>query len=257
MRLLAILLAAALASAGVSPVGRADPPTSAAGSFSTAKRWARDRVYFDHRETFYCGCRFAPSETASGGLVGHIECGYETRRNAARAARLEWEHLMPAHRFGGDRACWREGHERCDRDGRPYAGRACCARSGVDPEFRLMENDLHNLVPAVGEVNGDRSNHPAGIVDGEPRLYGACDFELGGEETRAEATEDRRGDLARAYLYMAETYGIALTDAERSLLSEWSAADRPDDMEILRNRRISAIQGNANPFIPLDGGSGQ
>lgn len=35
-----------------------------------------------------------------------------------------------------------------------------------------MEADLHNLTPAVGELNGDRSNLPYGIVKGEPREYG-------------------------------------------------------------------------------------
>ncbi len=43
-----------------------------------------------------------------------------------------------------------------------------------------MEAVLHNLAPSVGELNGDRSNHPYGIVEDEPREYGACDFEVGG-----------------------------------------------------------------------------
>ncbi len=30
-----------------------------------------------------------------------------------------------------------------------------------------MEADLHNLVPAVGEINGDRSNYRFGMISGE------------------------------------------------------------------------------------------
>ena len=39
-----------------------------------------------------------------------------------------------------------------------------------------MEADLHNLVPAIGEINGDRSNFTFEHIDGEERVYGACDF---------------------------------------------------------------------------------
>jgi len=175
----------------IANVAIADPPTSPIGSFSTAKKHARDIVYADRPATFYCGCRYEPSMSGSGGQIDHDDCGYETRTNAARAARLEWEHIMPAHRFGDDRRCWTVGHASCEQNGTPFKGRRCCAHAGVDTAFRTMENDLHNLVPAVGEVNGDRSNHPFGLLDGESRLYGACDFELG------EAKEERRGDVAR------------------------------------------------------------
>jgi deoxyribonuclease-1 len=90
----------------------------------------------------------------------------------------------------------------------------------VDRAFRRIEADLHNLTPAVGELNGDRSNLPYGIVAGEPRLYGACNFEIGGKARVTEPREEVRGDAARIWLYMADSYKIKLGAAQRTLFEE-------------------------------------
>ena len=94
-----------------------------------------------------------------------------------------------------------------------------------------MESDLHNLVPAVGELNGDRSNLPFSMIEGEPREYGACDFEVNLAADRVEPRPEVRGNIARTYFYMSSTYGLPISE-ERE-----------------RNRRITAIQGNVNPFV--------
>ena len=53
-------------------------------------------------------------------------------------------HVMPAENFGRHLSCWKEG------------GRKACKK---DPIFNEMEADMHNLVPAIGELNADRSNY--------------------------------------------------------------------------------------------------
>ena len=58
-----------------------------------------------------------------------------------------------------------------------------------------------------------------------------------------------RGDIARTMLYMAQTYGFRLSDQDRKLYEAWNRQDPPDSFERERNRRIRALQGNANPFI--------
>ena len=50
-------------------------------------------------------------------------------------------------------------------DGTPFKGRKCCTKSGVDPAFMAAYTDPHNLFPAGGEVNGDRSAYPFGRVE--------------------------------------------------------------------------------------------
>lgn len=41
-----------------------------------------------------------------------------------------------------------------------------------------MESNLHNLVPAIGEIYEDYSNFKFGLIDNEERIYGQCDAEV-------------------------------------------------------------------------------
>ena len=153
---------------------------------------------------------------------------------------------MPAHAFGHTRQCWREPI--CTtKTGKAYKGRRCCAK--IDPVFEAMESDLHNLVPAIGELNGDRSNRSFSMVSGEPREYGACNFEIDFDTDKVEPPEAVQGDIARTYFYMNTTYGLPISKKQRQLFETWARTDPVDDWERERNRRIAEIQGNANPFI--------
>ncbi len=151
---------------------------------------------------------------------------------------------MPAHAFGNTLECWREPV--CvDNKGKRYKGRKCCEK--VSTAFRVMQADMYNLVPAVGELNGDRSNYHYGIISGENRKYGACDFEI--ENRIAEPKEDIRGDIARTYFYMEHTYGVKISDKQRKLFQIWDKEDPVSSWERLRAERIRAIQGNTNIFV--------
>ena len=177
-------------------------------------------------------------------VVYNDSCGYKPRKNKKRGETIEWEHIMPAYRFASGMQCWNE--KICiDKNGKSYKGRKCCEK--VDKKFRIMQADMYNLVPSVGELNGDRSNYSYGIIDGEARLYGECDFEVSGK--KAEPKEDIRGDIARTYFYMEETYNIELTDEERQLFIMWDKLDNISQWEKVRAERIKEIQGNENKFI--------
>jgi deoxyribonuclease-1 len=210
-----------------------------AGSFSTAKRWLYEDIYDKHHKTFYCGCDFDEAKT-----VDPKGCGLRPRRNEKRALRVEAEHVFPASQFGYYRECWREPQRVC---GVKMSGRECCKRT--DPVFEAAHNDLHNLFPAVGEVNGDRSNYRWGMIPGEKREYGGCNIEVDPELRRAEPPENVMGDIARAMFYMEKTYGFRLSDQQRKLFMAWHRQDLPDAWERERNQRIAKIQGQENPFI--------
>jgi deoxyribonuclease-1 len=214
-------------------------PPHTAGSFSSAKRWLYEDVYDKHRKTFYCGCDFDEDKA-----VDPPSCGLRPRRNEARALRVEAEHVFPASQFGYSRRCWREPEAVC---GKKISGRECCERA--DPVFEAAHNDLHNLFPAVGEVNGDRSNYRWGMIPGEKREYGGCNIEVDHDLRRAEPPEGVMGDIARAMFYMEKTYGFRLSDQQKKLLTAWHRQDPPDPWERERNRRIAKIQGRGNPFI--------
>jgi deoxyribonuclease-1 len=221
-----------------------EPPSS----FSKAKRLLADIHHeIGHLETLYCGCPYERT-TASGGDVDRRACGLEARKNEARSDRIEWEHVVPASWMGSMRPCWQlkaQAYPACDG----LSGRKCCER--VSLEFRTAHNDLNNLFPSSGEVNGDRSNHPFGEVADEPRLYGSCDFEIhrvSGSKIAEPALGALRGVLARAMLYMAHTYGVDVKlDAET--VWEWHENHPPAKWEIERAALIESETGQRNIFI--------
>ena len=209
--------------------------------FRAAKKLLSDRVYYDHRVTFYCGCNYDQSRQ-----VKPYSCGYQARRPDERSRRIEWEHLVPAATFGRAFSCWQNARQICGRGG----GRKCCEKT--DATFRRLEADMHNLGPAIGELNADRENFPFGEIPGEARRYGRCDFEVSGGV--AEPMPAVRGDVARATLYMDSRLSALrgrgfLTGREHALFLAWDRTDSPDQWECERERRITRLQGNSNPFV--------
>jgi deoxyribonuclease-1 len=199
--------------------------------FDSAKNAAHRYVYDseDLRVTFYCGCKYSAT-----GIIDASSCNYKPRKNAARGKRLEWEHVVPAHQFGAHRKCWKGCGE--------LRGRECCRKT--DAVFRRIEADLMNLVPSIGELNGDRSNRLYGEVDGEPRAYGACDFEIDYARDVAEPRSAIRGDIARIYFYMIKTYPgeIRVTKEYLALLKRWNLMDPVSAEETSRIKRIRNLQ---------------
>jgi deoxyribonuclease I len=234
MRLLAFLILAVSASCLF-----AEEINAKEMSFRSAKK-VLSKLYVDHRRTFYCDCKFDKHKK-----VKPRSCGLVARKNKKRASRIEWEHIVPAHAFGHTRRCWRE--KICNSNGKPYKGRRCCTKT--DKVFKAMEADLHNLVPAVGELNGDRSNRSFSMVSGEPRAYGACDFEIDFDTDKVEPRPEVRGDIARVYFYFQKRYGLPISKKQRKLFDVWNRADPVDRWEQDRNFLIKGIQGNGNPFV--------
>ena len=170
-----------------------------------------------------------------------ISCGYNPRlpftrsgKVNKRAKRIEWEHVLPAYWFGHQLKCWQKG------------GRKSCKN---DKRFKQMEADLHNLQPAIGELNADRSNFRFSMLEGESRNYGECDFEVELKDKKAEPPPNVRGDIARSYFYMAKQYDLKLSSQQIKLLNVWNAVDPVDSWERERNKWIYSIQGVENPFI--------
>ena len=206
-------------------------------SFSAAKKQAAI-IYQDRQQTLYCECPYESIINDKGRkqLAPDLEsCGYEVRKQERRANRIEWEHIMPAWVFGHQRQCWQDG------------GRKNCKK---DPEFKAMESDLFNLAPTVGEVNGDRSNYRfVGTIPEISTMYGQCNFKVDFKQRRAEPPENKRGKIARVYLYMAARYNLKLSKHEQQLYAAWNKMYPVSEWEAERNQRISEIQGWSNPFV--------
>ena len=115
-----------------------------------------------------------------------------------------------------------------------------------------MQADMYNLYPAIGEVNGRRSNYSMAIIEGEERDLGQCDVEI--KNKKVEPKESVRGEIARTYLYMDSVYpgrGI-ISKKNRKLFDAWNQSDPVDDWECKRAKRIEKIQGNVNEVVMRD-----
>lgn len=216
-------------------IAHAAPPST----FEKAKEVAREHVYYDQHVggatgTLYCGCDWQWTGR-SGGRVDHASCGYKVRAQANRAARIEWEHIVPAWVFGHQRQCWQHG------------GRDNC--QAEDPLFSVMEADLHNLAPAIGEVNADRSNFQFGVLPTTPPLYGACSTKVDFKARTVEPRDEVKGMIARVYFYMHDRYDLTMSDAQQRLFMAWHAQYPVTEWELERDRRIAQIMGHSNPFV--------
>lgn len=213
---------------------------SHAGSYSTAKKRRYSKIEDSH--TFYCDCTTDLDERK----FDKTSCGYVPNNDNIRAKRLEAEHILPAFwiaNFHTGESCW-EAHESCG------GARDCCLEN--DERFKKAHNDLVNLIPTIGELNGDRSNFIYDLIDGEDEEdedYGQCDFEVSTTEKVAEPKDDIRGDIARVYFYMRNTYELAYPDNLAERLNHWNDVDPISDEEKERNQRIQDTQGSSNALL--------
>jgi deoxyribonuclease I len=209
-------------------------------SFSQAKAELL-KIYKTHPEvkTFYCGCNIKWKRKKGSPVAD--SCGYIPRKTLTssgkenkRTKRISWEHVLPAYWFGHQLQCWQDG------------GRKACRKN---ERFRQMEGDLHNMQPVIDELNGDRSNYRFSVLEGEPRKYGQCDFEVDFDGKKAEPPPYIRGDIARTYFYMVNQYGLRLSKQQTQLLNAWNKTDPVDTWEKTRDSLIFKVQGNRNQFL--------
>ncbi|MBS0357527.1 MAG: endonuclease [Proteobacteria bacterium] len=197
--------------------------------FANAKK-VLPKVFDGLEEDFYCGCRYVST------VVHFDSCGYTPRKNALRAGRIEWEHVVPAWVLGHQRQCWQDG------------GRKNC--TDTDPVFRKAEGDLNNLVPAVGEVNGDRNNFAYSAWTRErSSMYGECQTIVDFKGKRVQPREEVRGRAARITLYMYDAYGLRMSAQDKKLMCAWAKTYPVDAWERERDTRIVRWQGEGNPFV--------
>jgi len=221
-------------------------------TFSKSKKELR-KIYKDHQTTIYCDCKYNYKNKKN--MIDKKSCGYVPRNKYTkkgklniRANRIEWEHAIPAENFGRQFSCWRNGNSRCvSAKGKHYKGRKCCTK--VNKQYKQMQSDMHNLFPAVGELNADRKNFRFDFTEAKSGQYGQCEFNVLFKQKRAKVREEIRGIIARDYLYFNKRYKMKLSNQELKKFKIWNKNYPPNRWEIERNKRIAKIQGNFNEFI--------
>ena len=197
-------------------------------TFSEAKKVAW-KLYAPQSTEFYCGCKY------TGNRVNLKACGYVPRKNANRAARIEWEHIVPAWQIGHQRQCWQKG------------GRKNCTRN--DPVYKVAEADLHNLVPSIGEVNGDRNNFSFGWLPQQPGQYGSCLTQVDFKAKKVMPRPSIRGLIPRTYFYMSKRYNLRLSKQDRQLYEARDKTYPVQAWERQRNQTVACVMGRGNEFV--------
>lgn len=181
---------------------------------------------------------------------------------------------------GSDPFNFTAGSDQCGS----YRGESDCynrehafPRSWFGGAVSPMNTDVHHIFPTDGYVNARRSSYPYGEVGSASytssngsRLGGAASG-LGYSGTVFEPIDEFKGDIARAYFYMATRYEDVVSGWENqssygdaalngtsnqvfenwflNMLLNWHAQDPVSQKEIDRNDAAYSFQGNRNPFV--------
>jgi endonuclease I len=165
-----------------------------------------------------------------------------------------------------------------------YSGEGSCynrehsfPRSWFGGSVEPMNSDVHHIFATDGYVNGRRSSYPYGEVGSATYTsqngskVGSSTSGLGYSGTVFEPIDEFKGDLARAYFYMAtryegvianwennSSYGDAVLNGSSNqvfeawflnMLLSWHTNDPVSQKEINRNEAAYNHQGNRNPFV--------
>ncbi len=163
------------------------------------------------------------------------------------------------------------------KEGECYNREHAFPKSWFGGKVEPMNSDAHHLFATDGFVNAKRSNWPFGevgsttYVSSNGSKLGSAATGLGYAGTVFEPIDEFKGDLARAYFYMATRYENQIASWEfnstnanavldgtnttvfepwlLAMLKRWHTLDPVSDKEKARNQAIFDYQGNRNPFV--------
>jgi len=210
-------------------------------SFYQSKGTLESQVYYDGGSTLYCAAEFDREKNIT------LPEGFVSTKYLDRKEELEWEHVVPVENFGRAFEEWREGSPLCmDKEGESFKGRRCAEK--INKEFRYMQSDMHNLYPAIGAVNGVRSNYNFQMLPNVSPSFGSCEMKI--YNRKVEPPTQSRGQIARVYKYMQNTYPrFQMSKQQEKLMNAWDLTYEVDQWECTRAKRIGEIQGNENFFV--------
>lgn len=165
-----------------------------------------------------------------------------------------------------------------------YSGEGGCynrehsfPKSWFGGKVEPMNSDVHHIFASDGFVNSQRGSYPYGDVGSASftsqngSKLGSAQSGLGYSGTVFEPIDEFKGDLARAYFYMATRYenvigswesnsssGNAVLNGSSNqvfetwfvnMLKSWHQLDPVSQKEQDRNEAAHTYQGNRNPFV--------
>jgi deoxyribonuclease-1 len=118
----------------------------------------------------------------------------------------------------------------------------------VNFEYRYMQSDMFNLYPVIGAVNALRSNYNFTMLPTIKSDFGSCSMKI--DNRKAEPPEISRGQIARTYLYMDNTYKrYNMSKSQRQLMDAWDKMYPVNTWECQRAKKISNLQKSKNNIV--------
>ncbi len=180
----------------------------------------------------YCGCALYSFNNHL--YFDNKNCTYEILNHRQRGKRLELAHIVPPSLYAKDLPC----KNKC--------------REENNKTFIKRDIDLHNIFPFLGELTSIRLSYKFVEklkVQGLHIKYGNCVFDIDKVHKEIVPPDISRGIIARAYLYMNQTYKLNIKSSEIDLFTKWDKIHKVTKEECARNKAIYDVQGNYNDFI--------
>ncbi len=108
---------------------------------------------------------------------------------------------------------------------------------------------MHNLQPAIGEVNGDRGNFMYSQWNGGEGQYGQCAMKVDFKAKIAEPPARARGAIARIYFYMRDQYQLKLSRQQTQLFNVWDKQYPVTATGVRARCAYREGPGNHNPYV--------
>ncbi len=216
-------------------------------TFFQAKSIAR-QLFIAYTETIYSGCSFD--------LLRRIDfttCDFEHNPNIHRDKTIEFEHMLPMSNVKPQFACWTK--PLCtNTKGKKYGGRRCCQH--MSRKFNQLEAELFNLWPEIGTINRIRSNYKFTEFTKSQKQqlgkYRGLPLHVDFKHKQIEPRDEAKGIVARASLFMAKKYHIALSNDQLELFNRWNQQYPPNKTEIFWAKQVARIEGYNNEFIIME-----
>ena len=255
-----------------------------AGSLSLAKSGKTEKVSATIDINDYSSCQTAYNNNNASGLLTALRTitspgssgSYDALWNTYKSAYVRADGYM--FDYYSSITNYRPGTDQAGsygKEGDVYNREHSIPKSWWGGSTSNQGADPYIVVPTDGYVNGARSNFTFGMVNVAEKTFsnskkGSGKQEWGYTGTVFEPDDSVKGDFARIYYYAIAKYSASsgwttgdgskcfsgssstnfgLTNYAIKLFSYWSELDPVSEWEMSVNDKVSAIQGNRNPFI--------
>ena len=197
-------------------------------------------IHLDYKKSFVTGCAYDYDKSSCMDKTEVNTTGCHVKESNQS---ISWIQVVPDTFFGRNRACMKEKPCTNVFNKKAFGSPLCCRR--IDEHYRAMEADLFNLVPVVSAL----ANAQQGRIFFEVKkpIGNIGDVIIG--VTYMEPPLERRGEIARIYLYMDAQYDLQLTQEQRALYMQWHQSDAVSEQECAMAKIITKIQGHHNRYI--------